>query len=217
MDFDRSTQARSWLFDAASLAACRERADVEASAIANVERRVRKFASGFHSRFSKEREGSPAANDFPNSPFPTFSPSDKETLVRFHAHQIQALVGPTALLSELCTTETVLSTAIMLFRRFYLSNSILDINPRKMAAACAFFAAKLEEERIDVSPTKSLMVTGSDALEESVQHFLSCPSVCNVPGCRCVLKFFTGIDIFGPSYVFRLYLVPVRVVCFYDF
>jgi hypothetical protein len=125
---------------------------VEASASSNRNKpRVRKFASGFHSRFSKECEESPAANDLPNSSVPTLSPSDKETLVRFHAHQIQALVGPTALLAELCTSETVLSSAIMYFRRFYLSNCILDINPRKMAAACAFFAAKAEEERIDVS------------------------------------------------------------------
>jgi hypothetical protein len=59
-------------------------------------------------------------------------------------------------LLELCTSETVLSSALMYFRRFYLSNCILDINPRKMAAACAFFAAKAEEERVDVSSSWSL-------------------------------------------------------------
>lgn len=64
---------------------------------------------------------------------------------------MQTLVGPTALLPELRTSVTVLSTAIMLFRRFYLSNSILYFNPRKMAAACALFAAKSEEEKIEVS------------------------------------------------------------------
>jgi hypothetical protein len=155
MDFNRSTQARSWLFDEDSLAACRERAAVEASSANENKPRVRKFASGFHSRFSKECEGSPVANELHSSSVPTLSPADKETLVRFHAHQIQALVGPTALLAELCTSETVLSSAIMYFRRFYLSNCILDINPRKMAAACAFFAAKAEEERIDVSSSWS--------------------------------------------------------------
>jgi cyclin H len=170
MDFNRSTQARSWLFDEDSIAACRERAAVEASANIN-EPRVRKFASGFHSRFSKEREGSPTVSELPRSTFPTLSPNDKETLVRFHAHQIQALVGPTAILSELCTTETVLSSAIMFFRRFYLSNCILDINPRKMAAACAFFAAKAEEERIDVSSPHGLMV---ECVGRSVQKLLSC-------------------------------------------
>ena len=160
MDFNHSTQARSWLFDEDSLAACRERAAVEEASSANGNKpRVRKFASGFHSRFSNECEGSPVANYLPRLSVPTLSPSDKETLVRFHAHQMQALVGPTALLAELCTSETVLSSAIMYFRRFYLSNCILDINPRKMAAACAFFAAKAEEERIDVSSP------WSDALE----------------------------------------------------
>jgi hypothetical protein len=167
MDFNRSTQAKSWLFDEDSLAACRERAAVEASSAKNENKpRVRKFASGFHSRISKEREGSPAANNLSSSSVPTLSPGDKETLVRFHAHQIQALVGPTALLAELSTSESVLSSAIMYFRRFYLSNCILDINPRKMAAACAFFAAKAEEERIDVS----LMVA---CVARSIQILLS--------------------------------------------
>jgi hypothetical protein len=154
MDFNRSTQAQSWLFDEDSLNACRERAAVQASSAIENKPRVWKFASGFHSRFSKDCEA-PAAKELPSSSVPTLSPSDKETLVRFHAHQIQALVGPTALLSELCTSETVLSSAVMYFRRFYLSNCILDINPRKMAAACAFFAAKAEEERIDVSSSWS--------------------------------------------------------------
>ena len=70
--------------------------------------------------------------------------------MQFHAHQIQTLVGPYALLPELRRSQKVLSTAIILFRRFFLSNSVVEFNPRKIATASAFFAAKLEEEKIEV-------------------------------------------------------------------
>lgn len=145
MDFDRSTQAKSWLFDAESLTICRQRAterhevDVRKPRVKS----VRNFASGFHR--SADRMQS----------VPYCSPSlldekDQESLVQFHAHQLQTLVGPTALLPELRTSVAVLSTAIILFRRFYLSNSMMYFNARKMATACAYFAAKVEEEKIQV-------------------------------------------------------------------
>ena len=46
----------------------------------------------------------------------------------------------------------MLSTAIMLFRRFYLSNSVIDFHPRNIAAASALLSAKVDCERnVDVS------------------------------------------------------------------
>ena len=146
MDFDRSSQAKSWLFDEQSLQACRAHStaphevDVRKPRVTT----VRKFASGFHRSSSYPKICNPCTTDL-------LDPEEQEGLIRFHAHQMQTLVGPTAILPELRTSVTVLSTAIMLFRRFYLSNSILYFNPRKMAAACAFFAAKSEEEKIEVS------------------------------------------------------------------
>jgi cyclin H len=157
MDFDRSTQAKSWLFDEDSLAACRERAAAIDGDNAGRERRVRnsvkcarRFASGFHRSVFSECQKAPRTDPY------FLEPEVQESMIQFHAHQIQTLVGPTALLKELRTSVTVLSTAIAFFRRFYLSNSVLLINPRKMAAACAFFAAKVEEEKIEVrSPPSS--------------------------------------------------------------
>lgn len=146
MDFDRSSQAKSWLFDEQSLHVCRAHSTASHEVDARKPRvkTVRKFASGFH-------RSSAAQNFYPCTKPALLEPEEQESLIRFHAHQMQTLVGPTALLPELRTSVTVLSTAIMLFRRFYLSNSILYFNPRKMAAACAFFAAKSEEEKIEVS------------------------------------------------------------------
>lgn len=162
MEFERSTQEKSWMFSEESIAACRRRAVADPvekntrrrSSRAAPAERVRKFASGFH-RQHTSAEQTPSQNDSPiqqsQPPISGLPVDDQETLVRFHAHQIQTLVGPQALLTDCRTSQTVLSTAIMFFRRFYLSNSVVDINPRKIAAACAFFASKCEDEGVEVS------------------------------------------------------------------
>lgn len=153
-DFERSTQARSWTFDEESLEACRRQAaERSASAMVGVTSwqlglpRPRKFASGFHGRY-KELLASE-----PHSDTPTYnlSSTEQELLVRFHAHQIQSLVGPEAILPGLQTNESVTLTAISLFRRFYLSNSVSEIHPRHIAVASAFLASKVEEDRVEVS------------------------------------------------------------------
>ena len=214
MDFERSTQAQSWLFDEDTLWQCREEAarplnddsnsnnnddiiDEGAAAgskgtkTATVSRRVRKFASGFHrqnSGFDTASSSSSSttttntitrSNTTEGSPVPSKSQQDadtllktcwdrhssslrlldareQDTLVRFHAHQITMLIGPHAILPGLVRSHSVLSTAIMYFRRFYLSNSMMDFAPRRMAVAAAFLASKVEESRVEVSQTERL-------------------------------------------------------------
>jgi len=140
MDFDRSTQCRSWLFEKKSLQACREKA---VSIPHDPTVRVRKFASGFHHDLQQHGKQ--------ENTHRFISAYEQETLLHFHAHQIQSLVGPTAVLPELRKSTTVLATAITYFRRFYLSNCVIEIHPRKIAVACAFLAAKVEEQRVEVS------------------------------------------------------------------
>jgi len=148
------------MYNEASLAACKQRAvgaapkDVAILSITDekgtnkITDGVRKFASGFHQRFEASSES------FISIPYSeSISTGDQELLVQFHAHQIQTLVGPTAIMRDLRTSETVLSTAVTFFRRFYLSNSILQVHPRAVAVACAFLAAKVEEERVQVRPS----------------------------------------------------------------
>jgi Cyclin, N-terminal domain len=149
MDFACSTQAKSWIFSADALMACRQRAlatEASKSTISLVGR-VRKFASGFHRRYQQELPCIEALVPCSDE----ISLRDQETLVQFHAHQIQFIIGPNAMLNDLRTSETVLATAITFFRRFYLSNSVVEVHPRRIAAACAFFAAKVEEEKVEVS------------------------------------------------------------------
>jgi Cyclin, N-terminal domain len=148
MEFEKSSQAKSWIFSIKSLADCKRRAvsmDCELHNRTNrhnrITNRVRKFASGYHKRV----ESAATPLQLPNP-----SLRHQEILMQFHSHQIQFLIGPNAVLYDLRTSERVLSTAIMFFRRFYMSNSVVEISPRKISAACAFFAAKVEEEKVEV-------------------------------------------------------------------
>lgn len=148
MQYCTSSQAKSWIFSSESLAECKLRASsIDLNKNTEVSQtsvnHIRKFASGFHKR--KEFKTSPDL-----SAPSTISIHEQDTIIQFHSHQIQFLIGPNAILYDLRTSEKVLSTAIIFFRRFYLSNSIIEISPRKIAAACAFFSAKVEEEKVEV-------------------------------------------------------------------
>jgi cyclin H len=68
------------------------------------------------------------------------------------------LIGPQAILPSLVRSPTVLATAITFFRRFFLSNSILDFTPRRMAVAAAFLAAKVEDQKVEVSSNSFLFI-----------------------------------------------------------
>eukprot|EP00934_Nitzschia_sp_Nitz4_P009046 Nitzschia sp. Nitz4//scaffold156_size52432//23037//24550//NITZ4_006826-RA/size52432-snap-gene-0.11-mRNA-1//1//CDS//3329537412//9036//frame0 len=155
MEFERSTQAQSWMFSGESLRQCKERSSTVLS-IANptsttAKPKVRKFACGFQQRRSRQQhEGiSSRSSDSLSSSHGSIkmTTSDQDILVHFHSHQIQRLVGPNAIFPELRRSTSVLSTAIMLFRRFYLSNSVVDFHPRNIAAASALLAVKVDCER----------------------------------------------------------------------
>ena len=145
MDFENSTQAKSWMYDRQSLLECKTEAAVVQSLTESEKPRVRRFASGYTKKTSAGRLSSmqDSANHAESMPA-RMSASDQDTLVHFHAHQIQRLVGPNAIIPELQRNASVLSTAIMLFRRFYLSNSVIDFHPRNMAAAAALLAPKVD-------------------------------------------------------------------------
>mmetsp|Transcript_18726 Transcript_18726/g.52342 ORF Transcript_18726/g.52342 Transcript_18726/m.52342 type:complete len:508 (+) Transcript_18726:146-1669(+) len=151
VDFEMSSQAKYWMFDEASLLECRKDACNSLSPKLGTARgkpRVRKFACGYNGRkattsTTKGNINKPSRID----PSLTMTPGEQETLIHFHAHQIQKLIGPNAIFPQLKRGASVLSTAIMLFRKFYLSNSVIDFHPRKLAAASALLAVKTDCER----------------------------------------------------------------------
>ncbi|KAG7363157.1 cyclin-like protein [Nitzschia inconspicua] len=159
LDFDNSTQAKYWMFDEQSLQECQEEACKSVgSSKKNGTPLVRKAASGYHNKNSCSTKGKQnngvgtATTSKFSTPVPTsLRPQDQEMLVHFHAHQIQRLIGPNATFPALRRSSSVLSTAIMLFRRFYLSNSVIDFHPRNIAAASALLACKADcEQRLPI-------------------------------------------------------------------
>ena len=148
VDFEMSSQAKYYMFDESSLRECRKQACTTKSESVRGKPKVRKFACGYHSR----TKSSIATRNNGDNPLTTslhsnISPDDQETLIHFHAHQIQKLIGPNAIFPILKRGASVLSTAIMLFRKFYLSNSVIDFHPRNIAAASALLAVKTDCER----------------------------------------------------------------------
>jgi hypothetical protein len=90
-------------------------------------------------------------------------------------------VGPYALLPELRRSQKVLSTAIVFFRRFFLSNSVIECNPRKIAAAAALFAAKAEEEKIEVRSESSSKISISSSNHRPVRRNWWIERLCKYP------------------------------------
>lgn len=147
VDFEMSSQAKYWMFNEATLGECRKEA-CDNSGVKKTrkgEPRVRRSACGYHGRMtgSTSTQISPPTTSLSS----TISVEDQETLIHFHAHQIQKLIGPNAIFPMLKRGASVLSTAIMLFRKFYLSNSVIDFHPRNIAAASALLAVKTDCER----------------------------------------------------------------------
>ncbi len=78
------------------------------------------------------------------------SPSDETALISFYCSKIPLLIGPHAMLPRCKRDAKVSATASLLFRRFYLSNSVMMHDPKTMLAAAVFLAAKVEDCMLDV-------------------------------------------------------------------
>mmetsp|Transcript_23640 Transcript_23640/g.55997 ORF Transcript_23640/g.55997 Transcript_23640/m.55997 type:complete len:495 (+) Transcript_23640:97-1581(+) len=164
VDFEMSSQAKCWMFNEETLRQCREACNSfpSNSKTKSGKPRVRKFACGYHGR-TTESTATRNIRDKPHATAlsSTISPEDQEILIHFHAHQIQKLIGPNAIFPVLKRGASVLSTAIMLFRKFYLSNSVINFHPRHIATASALLAVKTDCERnlpIDVLSHATLVV-----------------------------------------------------------
>ncbi len=82
------------------------------------------------------------------SKFPT--PSEEETMIDFYAEKLLTLIGPQATISKLKRDIKVASTASLLLRRFFLSNSIVLFDPKAVMVACAFLSSKVEDATCDI-------------------------------------------------------------------
>ena len=78
------------------------------------------------------------------------SVEEEQELVRFYSGKISLVIGPSAQISRLRRPDKVSATACLLFRRFYLSNSVMVFDPKAIMVASAFLASKVEDVTADV-------------------------------------------------------------------
>ena len=82
--------------------------------------------------------------------FPFITPEEETTLVHFYATKLFSLIGPKAQHPPLRRDVKVASTAALLLRRFYLSNSVMLYDPKVFMVACAFLATKVEDATVNI-------------------------------------------------------------------
>jgi cyclin H len=81
---------------------------------------------------------------------PYLTPEEEALLVSFYASKLPSLVGPSALVGRLRRESKITATAAMLYRRFFLSNSVMVHDPKIVMTAAAFLATKVEDAMTDV-------------------------------------------------------------------
>ncbi|KAL7492851.1 hypothetical protein ACHAWX_000275 [Stephanocyclus meneghinianus] len=81
---------------------------------------------------------------------PFLNPTDECLLLSFYASKIPNMIGPRATLPRCVRAPKVAATACLLFKRFYLSNSVMMFDPKCMSVAAAFLASKVEDCMLDV-------------------------------------------------------------------
>jgi cyclin H len=156
-DYGSSTQAKDWLFTPEDLEKCRRRANLEARKYlyhnTDVDTSnssaapISKFACGFRKRREKGQEENMDidAPDLSPQGHPYIEPEEEALLVAFYAAKIPSLVGPLAQNQYLRREVKVTATAALLFRRFFLSNSVMIHDPKHILVAAAFMATKVED------------------------------------------------------------------------
>lgn len=76
---------------------------------------------------------------------PFINSSEEQLLVNFYLSKLPALIGPSAQVRRLRRDSKVLATSAMLYRRFFVSNSVLLFDPKAILVAAAFLGSKVED------------------------------------------------------------------------
>jgi len=99
-----------------------------------------------------ENENSILINHVPNDidDIDFLTPVEEQALIRFYCSKIFSLIGPHAQISRLQKDSKVASTAAILVRRFFLSNSVMMYDPKAIMVAAVFLASKVEDATVDV-------------------------------------------------------------------
>mmetsp|Transcript_4739 Transcript_4739/g.6859 ORF Transcript_4739/g.6859 Transcript_4739/m.6859 type:complete len:371 (+) Transcript_4739:32-1144(+) len=153
-DYRSSTQLNDWIFSFEDLEECRKRANQMARKyLANSEEKSSplpffRFACGFSKKKEAGENTSPVDEGISatsNQGQPFLEPEEEELLVAFYVAKIPSLLGPYAQNQYLRRDIKATATAALLFRRFFLSNSVMIHDPKHMLVAAAFMATKVED------------------------------------------------------------------------
>jgi len=82
------------------------------------------------------------------------APEDEVALLQYFAYMIQDACGHRS--ESIKRGLHVQATALTFFKRFFLSNSMLDFDPKVVLMACVFLAGKVEYEYIRLSELKDV-------------------------------------------------------------
>ena len=78
------------------------------------------------------------------------TPQQEMILIDFYGSKISSMIGPNAEIKRLRRESKVVATAAVLYRRFYLSNSVLLYDPKIIMVAATFLACKIEDVTADI-------------------------------------------------------------------
>lgn len=164
VDYEDSSQLKLWLFKPEQLEKCRERANRQARVFLaappseqtaadsdTTTPPVNSFAAGYANR--EDMDTTTDNDDVPtkNAKRHDFvTPQEEGLLIAFYASKLPSLIGPLAQVPRLRRDAKVTATAALLFRRFFLSNSVMMYDPKAVMVAAAFLGSKAEDATSDV-------------------------------------------------------------------
>lgn len=161
MDYDKISHVSNWLFTAGEIKELRAKANREAriliqgQALTSTSDSTSSTSTTIPkpSSFAKFHDISTSmdTNDVSrNREDAMIKPEEETELIDFYCSKLLNLIGPSATINRLKRDIKVASTASLLLKRFYLSNSVICFDPKAIMVAAAFLAAKVEDSTCDI-------------------------------------------------------------------
>ncbi|SCV01538.1 LANO_0F12288g1_1 [Lachancea nothofagi CBS 11611] len=147
--YRHSSQYRLWSFTPDSISQIREEINVRATA--KVHQDLKVFLES-HPELSSEERGAIESKAIP------VSTQEELLLIGYFARMILSFAGKMNLPTE------VAATAVSFFRKFFLSNSVMEFAPKEMFHTALFFACKSENYFIGVESFAKKAKTTTDAV-----------------------------------------------------
>lgn len=141
--FSESSARRHWIFDPDHYWEIQQIASARISGLIDLINR----------NFSKQ--GSSQSQTQAQTPIIPFTTEEEQDVIQFYLCEMQVLFKTLRR-----GTVATLSTALVLFRRYYLHHSVMEYDPRLMMLASFLLAGKVEETYIDPQELSKIAQVG---------------------------------------------------------